>query len=85
MFPFRPLRAATALLELAEAMLAPDAFGPERKDDRPAGHDGLDAMRHPHRRGAAIDRRRRPAPPQPEQSCVMPLTRAAQARETLRS
>ncbi|HEX7290716.1 MAG TPA: hypothetical protein VF250_06250 [Conexibacter sp.] len=86
MFPFRPSRAATALLELAEAMLAPKAF--DRPHDDPSrARERVDEAtpRRPHRRGAAIERRRRPAPPQPEQACVAPLTRAGRARETVRS
>jgi hypothetical protein len=85
MFPFRPSRAAAALLELAEAMLAPEAF--ERSPDEAVAADERHAetARHPHRRTAAIERRRRPAPQQPEQACVAPLTRAGRAREAQRA
>jgi hypothetical protein len=88
MFPFRPSRAATALLEVAEAMLAPDAIEPTRDGDpadRAARERDTTPATHPHRRSAAIDRSRRPAPPQPAQRCLTPLTRAARAREALRS
>jgi hypothetical protein len=87
MFPFRPSRAATALLELAEAMLAPEAFDQPAGGDASTAHTHSDegATYHPHRRGAAIERRRRPAPPTPEQSCLAPLTRAARAREAQRT
>ncbi|MGN6187326.1 MAG: hypothetical protein ACTHOE_00360 [Conexibacter sp.] len=80
MFPFRPSRAATALLELAEAMLAPDTF--ERPSDEEASTG--EATVHPHRRAAAVDRRRRPAPPRPDQTCLAPITRAAREREASR-
>lgn len=85
MFPFRPSRAATALLELAEAMLAPEAFAqPAGKDAPLAREDTADAT-HPHRRAATIERRRRLAPPQPQQACVAPLTRAGRVRDAQRT
>jgi hypothetical protein len=85
MFPFRPSRAATALLELAEAMLAPDAFEAASNHGAPAdvattSQPAPDAP-HPHRRRPAVDRRRRPAPPKHEQACLTPLTRAARDRD----
>jgi hypothetical protein len=85
MFPFRPSRAAVALLELAEAMLAPDAF--ERLPGETVQVDGheADGPRHPHRRSPAIERHRRPAPPKPDQACLTPLTRAGRARDALRA
>ncbi len=92
MFPFRPSRAATALLELAEAMLAPQASADPTEDDASVdhalsvGHDrAFPLASHPHRRAPAVDRCRRPAPPRPEQTCLTPLTRAAGAREALRA
>jgi hypothetical protein len=92
MFPPRPSRVATALLELAEAMLAPEASERPAEDALLAGLDRSgDAGRtsrthaHPHRRTATVDRSRRPTPPRPEQACLAPVTRAARAREALRS
>jgi len=80
MFPFRPSRAATALLELAEAMLAPDAFEHVPEEASQADAQAAAAPRHPHRRTPAIERHRRPAPPKPEQACLTPLTRAGRSR-----
>ncbi|HEU4702285.1 MAG TPA: hypothetical protein VFS37_07355 [Conexibacter sp.] len=87
MFPFRPSRAAVALLELAEAMLAPEPYEqPTGEDPSATGEHGADGSQHPHRRGATIERRRRPGPSQPEQTCLAPLTRAGRrARETQRA
>jgi hypothetical protein len=87
MFPFRPSRAATALLELAEAMLAPDAFEHTPAEASPVEARTSEAQRHPHRRPPAVERRRRPAPPTPEQACLTPLTRAGRTRaaDALRS
>lgn len=83
MFPFRPSRAATALLELAEAMLAPDAFESAPADAGAEGEPSAD-QHHPHRRAPELDLRRRPAPRRPEQACVTPLTRAGRARTAQR-
>jgi len=83
MFPFRPSRAATALLELAEAMLAPDAF--EASAEAVDAEDRQVDAPHPHRRAPAIERRRRPAPPKPEQARLAPLARAARARDAQRA
>jgi hypothetical protein len=85
MFPFRTSRVATALLEVAEAMLAPDAFERPPGDDHSADDHAAKAQRHPHRRSAVIEHRRRLAPPKPEQACAAPFTRAARARETQRA
>jgi hypothetical protein len=75
MFPFRPSRAAAALLELADALLAPqEAFEAPRGDDD--GSVAARAATHPHRRAPSIERRRRPAPPRPVQPCIAPTPRA---------
>lgn len=80
MFPFRPSHAAAALLELADAMLAP--LPPSTAHSgAPDGQDATGAApcaaSHPHRQAVAIERRRRPATPVRPQLCLMPLTRAA--------
>jgi hypothetical protein len=85
MFPFRPSRAAAALLELAEAMLAPDAFEARSGETAESDPREADTSGHPHRRNAAIERRRRPEPPKPQQACLTPLTRAGRAREAQRA
>jgi len=101
MFPFRPSRTAAALLELAEAMLAPEAFEPVSADEldhavlrngeiatgeaAQTAERSRPATRHPHRRAAAIDRRRRPSPQQPELTCLTPVARALRARDPLRA
>jgi hypothetical protein len=87
MFPFRPSRAATALLELAEAVLAPDAF--EHAVDEgveTVGAADREPRMPPHLRRsvAPADRRRRPAPPRVEGACLTPLTRAGRARDASR-
>jgi hypothetical protein len=83
MFPSRPSRAATALLELAEAILAPETFERPLADAPEPATPPDREPRAPHRRQAAIERQRRPAPPKREQTCVAPLTRAAHARDAL--
>lgn len=82
MFPFRSSRAANALLELAEALLAPLPLSSEPADEADRQTDTSSepcAIPHPHRRTVAIERRRRPAAPVRLQPCVTPLTRAARA------
>jgi len=76
MFPFRPSRAVAALLEVAEAMLAPEAFD--------AADGDVSAAPHPHRNAPTVDRRRRPSPPRPDHGCLTPLTRA-RTRQTSRA
>jgi hypothetical protein len=71
MFPFRPSAAATALLELADAVLAPaqqiEAAVPLASTPcRPA---------HPHQRTVSRRLRRRPASAAPAQPCLTPLAR----------
>jgi hypothetical protein len=84
MFPLRPSRAAAALLELADALLAPvPATDPpaappatlEREPWSPASE--LAAGAHPHRRALTTRRQRRLAPTKQPQPCLTPLTAAA--------
>jgi len=86
MFPFRPSRAAQALLELADAMLAPQPADPAVDDvtGSTCSAPSACAAPHPHRRPVAIDRRRRPGSPSRPQPCLAPLTRAAHERAASR-
>jgi hypothetical protein len=84
MFPFSPSRTAAALLELADAMLAPNAFEPAIPASDLRTDSKHHSAPHPHRRAATLERHRRPAPPTPEQACLTPLTRAARARAAQR-
>ena len=80
MFPFGTSRAAAALLELAEAMLAPaPQAAAEPGADAAERHSAAEPCPrpHPHRRSVAIQRRRRPAEPPRPQPCLTPLTRPA--------
>lgn len=82
MFPFRPSRAAAALLELADAMLAPQGFATsDCGDESPCADDASRAAAHPHRRAARIDRRRRPAPLRHAQPCIAPVSRTARSSD----
>jgi hypothetical protein len=85
MFPFRPSRAAAALLELADAMLAPQAPQQPGHGDDEADLGAYRLATHPHRRAAAIERRRRPAPARPLQPCVSAVGRTTRPSDAPRS
>ncbi|HZV73533.1 MAG TPA: hypothetical protein VFF79_07440 [Conexibacter sp.] len=79
MFPFRPSTAVTALLDAAEAMLAPEptAGAPETLQQGRSGCAGTHANRpHPHRRPLVRNTSRRPGPPAAVQLCLSPVARA---------
>lgn len=72
MFPFRPSSAVTALLELADALLAP-ADPTTALDDAVMSTPSACGAPHPHRRPLARTTRRRPAPLAQPQPCLTPL------------
>jgi hypothetical protein len=85
MFSFRPSRTAAALLELADAMLAPQGPASSARSDESLGGDDVPgAAAHPHRRAVTIERRRRPAPPRQTQPCIAPVSRTARASDASR-
>lgn len=63
MFPFRTSSAFKGLLELADAMLAPEQAATHRE--------------HPHRTPLASRRRRRLSPERAAQICISPVSRDA--------
>jgi hypothetical protein len=69
MFPPRTQAAFSALLDVADALLAPQ---PER--EAPA------VAEHPHRRPLASRAQRRVAPPRPMQPCLSPVAHRATPR-----
>lgn len=87
MFPFRTPRALSALLEVADAMLAPAESREGATGDVtrpvPARRESA-AHAHPHRQPLASRRLRRPAPPRPLQPCISPVARATPAAAPLR-
>jgi hypothetical protein len=80
MFPLRPSTAFTALLDVAEAMLAPEPTdgAPHALPEGWTACAGAHATRpHPHRRPLARRTSRRPGPPAAVQPCLSPVERAA--------
>jgi len=66
-------------------MLAPNGFEHPPADAHEPAVQQDQEPRSPHRRRAAIDQRRRPAPPTRKQACLVPLARATHARDALRA
>lgn len=78
MFPSRASRAFTALLEVADALLAP---APDECREPHAYSDAAaeTSNQHPHARRAAVSYARRPAPEPPASTCLTVLVPATPA------